>query len=203
MSTEKKDKLERSYWKAVRLIDGEIHLSGKRCSSSISLWSRFKLWRALRLYKQVMKGYPNSWNSLWAMGKIYERLGKYGAAFECFSRGFDMDSNNPKAASVAIEASIAATRLGLAKEAESYARKAVGLKPKDVGLRSDLALALLISGKIEEAHSVIKEVLEDAPDDGIAKGLAEVIEYVLENDIEPPSDYDGIYEIEKKMQKSR
>ncbi|MCA9017856.1 MAG: hypothetical protein KDA77_21205, partial [Planctomycetaceae bacterium] len=58
------------------------------------------------------------------------------------------------------------------------ARHAKRLKPEDMGLVANLALALLIGGELEEAAENIEVALAGAPEDPISQNLEQMIEDV-------------------------
>jgi len=116
---------------------------------------------------------PWQWQTLWVLGKIYQRIDDRAQALSCFGKAHEI---NPTQPDVAREASIAAGHLGMASDAVRYSEIAVTLKPDDPGLVANLAVALLISGRVDRAQAAAAEACSRAPHDPASlsvKGLAD------------------------------
>ncbi len=157
-------------------------------------FARAKLRMARKLLGIVLSDIPRSWNSLWIAGKIHERLQEYRLALDCFKRGL---AANPSQPDLAIEASLAAVYLGAGAEAEEYARIAVTARPTDPGHRADMALALLVAGKPQEAKLAAEEALKLAPDDNITQALHRLISVIIQQALHCPEDMAGLQKLAK------
>jgi Flp pilus assembly protein TadD len=118
---------------------------------------------------------PNNWAAFWIKGKGYQVLGDQKAAKAEFEKSFTIQKENPD---VAREYAASCLELGDGEEAVNATRHAIKLKPDDAGLRANLALALLISGKNEEAKTEITESLRMNPTDRISLAVKKVIDEV-------------------------
>jgi len=113
---------------------------------------------------------------MWALGKIYQRLNDHSSALTWFSKAHKVDANN---AAILREATISAMRLGNGVAAVEMALSAVKLEPHDVGLVSNLALALLIDGKTEEAREMVANAVRGNRDDRVARAVQQLIDDVI------------------------
>jgi tetratricopeptide (TPR) repeat protein len=165
----------RVYQEGWSLIKGLIVLDGVSLSRKPGWFSRRRLRRALACFGAALQIVPDSWQSLWAMGKIHQRLGEGAEALGCFSRAHQLKPNQPD---VAREAGIAATDLGDGPLAVQFTRAAVAAAPNDPGLVSNLALALLINDQVQEAQAAAADALARAPADRITKTLKGIIDDV-------------------------
>lgn len=69
--------------------------------------------------------------------------------------------------------------VGQPENAIPYCRRALEVRPEDAGLRANLALAILFSGKPTEAEGEAKEALRRDPHDQITSQLVRIIDEVL------------------------
>ena len=118
---------------------------------------------------------PTNWAAFWIKGKGYQVLGDQKAAKAEFEKSFSIQKENPD---VAREYAASFLELGDGEEAVNATRHAIKLKPDDAGLRANLALALLISGKNEEAKVEITESLRMISTDRISLAVKKVIDEV-------------------------
>lgn len=119
-----------------------------------------------------------------ACGQIYQRYGNELAALEWFARAHDLNPGQPD---VSREASISAMALGRSDEAISYASSAVTVRPNDAGLQSNLALAFLLAGKLDQAKQYIEMAIVKDPANQIAKTLSRMIEHFTRSGERPPT----------------
>ncbi|MCW1912182.1 tetratricopeptide repeat protein [Luteolibacter sp. GHJ8] len=119
---------------------------------------------------------PQNWAAFWFKGKAYQALGNKDAAKREFQASFALEKQNPD---VAREYGISCSELGLVDEAVLAAKHALELKPEDAGLKANLALALLLAGKISDAKETIAESLKASPYDPISKSVERVIGEVI------------------------
>src|SRR5258708_2898687 len=95
------------YAKAWALIEEELHLHGRALSEKPSWGTRRKLNEAISLFERTLEINPLNWNSMWALGKIYQRLNDHSSALTWFSKAHKVDANN---AAILREATISAMR---------------------------------------------------------------------------------------------
>jgi tetratricopeptide (TPR) repeat protein len=170
--------------RACALVEGELLLHENPFRPSPGIWTRFKLWRASRLFRKVLQIAPHHWQSLWSLGKTVQRLGDERAAFDCFVRAWDLQPGN---ADVAREAALSAMKLGLARHAVEYCDAALNLEPGEPGLLCNFALALLFAGRPQEALNKANEAVEKDPHDEISQNVLRVIRHIADTRSACPS----------------
>lgn len=175
----------RLYKEAVQIAGNEIIIQGHPRLSDPSSSVRAKLDRALQLFSRAIDLNPDNWSAMWYVGKIHQRYGDHSAAVEWFARAHNLNSGQ---VDVLREASLCAMDLGRSKEAISYATSALNLRQSDAGLQSNLALAFLLAGRLDEAKQSIEKATVADPADPIAKTLSQIIEhFIVASWVRPPS----------------
>lgn len=163
------------YLEACKLVEGLLVKDGPQAALDES--ERQRLTRACLLFSTVIHFNPTHWPSLWLLGKIAHRLGDANQSFEYFR----LASNcNPDHADVLRETTIASLEIERLEDAIIYGSRAVEVAPHDAGLRSNLALALLFSERLEEARIAISEAIARDPADRITSQIATVINEVCQ-----------------------
>lgn len=163
------------YKKATDLIQGLIILH-ENMEKSLNWFQKRKVNKSIILFKKCIDLNPDSWNSMWLIGKAYQVLDDRNSALMWFEKAFEVQSQNPD---VAREATLMALGLGYASKAIFYAEKAIEAYNSDSGLYSNYALALLIGKRGEEALGAIQKAIEMNPTDSINKSVQELIYSVL------------------------
>jgi Flp pilus assembly protein TadD len=156
------------------LTQGRLVLHGQAPSGRPGWYSRWQLRRAIRFFERALAIHPEGWSSMWALGKIYQRLGQQATAFGWFAQAHTL---NPQQPDVAREAGIAALDIGRLEEALALCRTAVASKPDDPGLVCNLALAYCLVGQDAEAERCAADAARQDPSDGIS---ATVLGFVRE-----------------------
>lgn len=175
---------------AMQIVGNEIIIHGHPRPSEATLSVRSQLDHALRLFSRVIELNPSNWSAMWFVGKIHQRFGDHSVALEWFARAHTL---NPGQVDVLREASLCAMELGRSKEAVPYASAALSLRPSDTGLQANLALALLLANRLDDAKQSIGKAMADDPADPIAKTLSRIIEhFVIANWVRPPSTTKGL-----------
>jgi len=167
----------RVYDKGWSLIQGELLLADANPSGKPGWFARRRLREAITCFEAALKITPESWQSLWALGKIHQRLGEVPEALNCFAQAHQL---NPSQPDVAREAGIAASDIGDGPAAVRFSKAAIAAKPDDPGLVSNLALAFLINGEIENAQAAAAEATSRAPNDPIAKSVRSIVDEVAQ-----------------------
>lgn len=134
--------------------------------------ARDELEHGIDLLTQAVSINPANWAAYWIIGKAHQALGDSENACESFGKAYGLQKEN---ADVAREYMFECLNLGRAAKGIAAARHAVQLKPDDAGLTANLALALLIGGKLDEAADVITNSLSIAPEDEISHNVKEMI----------------------------
>jgi Flp pilus assembly protein TadD len=147
------------------LTDGRLVLQDHEPSKRPGWYTRWKLGRAAKCFEQALEINPDGWSSLWALGKIHQRLGDQEAAFAWFTKAHEIKPDQPD---VAREAGIAALDIGRVDEALAMCRAAVACLPDDPGLVCNLALAHCLAGQDSEAERCALEAVERDPRDTVS-----------------------------------
>jgi Flp pilus assembly protein TadD len=174
---------DRLYAKAWALIEGEVHLQGRSPLGKPGWRARRKLNEAISLFEETVRINPGNWNSMWALGKICQRLSDDSSAFNWFAQAHKIVPDN---SDVLREATLCAMTLGNGGAAVELATSAVRLNPNDPGLISNLALALLLDGQVEEAGEQIRKVVRANQNERIARSVQQLIEDVKLGKVPPP-----------------
>jgi tetratricopeptide (TPR) repeat protein len=164
------------YMKGWSLIDGLILLGTAAPNSRPGWLARRRLLKAQRCFEEALRLNPDGWQSMWALGKIQQRLGNGAEALRNFGRAHDLD---PSQADTAREAGIQAIELGRFREALRYSEAAVKANPDDPGLVSNLALAHLLGGDLSEARRAASDAVTRAPQDEASRFVQSVVEAVV------------------------
>jgi hypothetical protein len=169
---ERRRKVNEIYKKACGLMDGLISLDGEILSRE----QRRRLEQAVPLFETVIEMQPAHWAAMWTMGKVLESLGgDVQRRFELFARAYRV---NPDQADVAREAGLAAILVGRHEDALLFCRRALALDPNDSGLRTNLALSLLLMGEVDAAKTNILGALREDSGNEIIQHLAKVVDEV-------------------------
>jgi tetratricopeptide (TPR) repeat protein len=134
-----------------------------------------ELREGIRLLDDALKLFPDNWSALWIQGKAFQALGEHEQAYTRFKRSYALQGNNPD---VARELMLESLEVGRANEAVDVARGAATKHPGDSGLRANLALALLLAGRLDEAAATAAEAQRMDPSDVITKDLVSIISEV-------------------------
>jgi len=132
--------------------------------------------KAISLFEQTLQIAPANWSAMWIMGKIYQRMGDDATALEWFTQAHRIKRTNPD---VAREAALCAMNLGRAKEAVEFSAAAIELKPNDSGLVANLALALLLDNKPQEAKQKAEVAVSANPSDVVSVNVLRLINDVI------------------------
>lgn len=157
---------------AFALIEGEILIHGDPHAGPPGFFAKRKLNKAVERFREVLEINPDSWQAMWGLGKIYQRLGEHRDELGWFRRAYRL---NPEEASISREAARAAMDLGQAQEAVGFCESALAVEPDDPGLQANYALALMLAGRHDEAHASASAAAKAAPDDPIAQSVLRVI----------------------------
>jgi tetratricopeptide (TPR) repeat protein len=163
------------YQRACGLIKGLILLHDQT-PAELNAGTRQRLVDAVGLFEEVVSINPGNWAAMWLLGKVHQRLGDEQRRLEWLARSHRVNPDHPD---VAREAALAAMDADQPEAAIGYCQRAIEADPDDAGLRANLAVALLFSGKPAEARAVAREALGRDPKDEITAQIVTVIDEVL------------------------
>ena len=178
--------------KGWRLIEGQILLAGNR-ERRVGWISAWKLRRAIVAYEEALKINPEGWQSMWALGKIYQRTGDDQMSLDWFSQSFEI---NPTQPDVAREAGLAALNTGDGVAAIRFCLAACSNNPDDPGLAANLAWAYLIGGDQEKARELARQAVSRDPDDEISRRVLKIVEEVASGSRPTPK---SLLDIERRQ----
>ncbi|MGH9368058.1 MAG: tetratricopeptide repeat protein [Thermoanaerobaculia bacterium] len=174
LSAEDVARHDAAYKEAWRLIRNEILLDGRGLRAPKWLIRR-RLHEAIGLFETALEINPSGWQSMWGLGKIYQRLGDHEKALDWFLKARLLESSNPD---VAREASISALALGKAEESLVLTEAALAANPRDTGLLANRALALMIAGQLSDARTLAAEAVSRNPKDRASRNALRLVEDV-------------------------
>jgi tetratricopeptide (TPR) repeat protein len=173
----------RHYQEGWALIRDDIFLAGSRASGPPGWFARRRLTKAIACFEAALAINPGGWPSLWALGKIQQRLGRRAEALEAFSRAHVLAPVQPD---VAREAGIAAAEVGDGTAAVRFVEAAIAASPADGGLQSNLALARLLCGDLVGAREAVDRAAALLPDEAIVHKVRRVVDDVAGGRRPPP-----------------
>jgi Flp pilus assembly protein TadD len=109
---------------------------------------------------------------MWGLGKVEQALGEHETALGWFEEASRREARN---ADIWREASLEAMAIGDGHRAAAYAQRAADLSPNNGGIRSNLALALLLQGLDADAHSAAASACRQHPDDVVSRRVLELV----------------------------
>ncbi len=159
------------------LVKGQVFLDRSGPSGRPGMFARRRLQKAIERFQEALEINSEGWQSMWALGKIYQRFGSEAETLFWFKKAMALAPDQPD---VARETGLAAFAVGNTELGFKCTQAALDARPDDPGLIANLALAHLLDGDLTEAQSFVKKALELAPDDTISQYLAQVIRGVVE-----------------------
>ena len=161
----------RKGWELAKVL---LLIDGKR-AGLLTPFARSRFRKAARHFESALAIHPTGWSSMWALGKICQRLGEFDQALTWFSRAHSIEPGQPD---VAREAGLAALETNEPERAKVFLEAAIRARPEDPGLVANLALAQLLSGSVDDAQHSASEAVARAPQDQISRRVLGVVQKV-------------------------
>jgi tetratricopeptide (TPR) repeat protein len=117
----------------------------------LGFFEKRRLKKGMALLEQVLAAIPDQWSACWLLGMSHRALAENDRALDHFRRAYTL---NPEHPDVGREYAGQCFYVGAAEEGVRISREIHVRFPNDVGLQSNLALALLIGGDLAEAQAV-------------------------------------------------
>ena len=178
------------YGKACKAQEGTIILDEYR-PASLGFFGRLKAKKAIQLFEKALEIFPDHFQSLLFIGKIYQRLKDYEKSLKYLEAATEYEKENHMAPQ---EASLVAMHLNLVDKAVEYSTEALRRKPNDPALLGNHAMHLLIAGAFTKAYETIEKALAINPNDHINQQIKSRIIGVREGRLTQPSFKDTIGE---------
>ena len=138
---------------------------------------------SIQALKRALDLNPEAWGAMWFIGKAYQMLGNDEVSLHWFEKAAE---ENPAHPAVLREAGIQAAKVGNGKSAEKYTLAALSVRTNDAGLMSNLALALLIQGRVEEARSAVEDAISRDANDEVTQSVLKLVKEVQDGECECP-----------------
>ena len=130
------------YHRAHQLMKGQLVLDGAPTLPTLGWSGRRRLKKAIHLLQEAIDLNPSSWESMFSLGKIHQRLADADVALDWFLRAHELSPTNRSAAK---EAGAAAIHAGQTDLAVRVLEQAVVHNPGDPTLWYNLGTAYLLS----------------------------------------------------------
>ena len=117
--------------------------------------------KAMLLYQECIKLYPNVYSSYLNLGIIVKNLGNLDKSAELFRKAIEL---NPKSERACLNLGSVLSDLRQLKEAEFFTRKAIKINPQYSKAYYNLSSILCLSGNIYEAERSLIKAIELRPD---------------------------------------
>jgi tetratricopeptide (TPR) repeat protein len=170
-----REEYNRNYETAFDILSKHA-LIHKNSKGRLGFFGKKQLKKAVTLLSRCIEIWRDSWAAMWGLGKAHQALGHHNTALGWFERALKIETNNPD---IYREASLEAMSLGNAEQALIYAKKAYNLTPEKPGLLSNMALALLLNKRGDEALKAAEKSCERAPDDEINKRVLKLVQDIV------------------------
>lgn len=144
--------------------------------------------KAAALFHSVLEVVPEEWATRWTLGMIARAETEHSVALEHFRRAYRA---NPTQRDVGREYAGQCFINGEAAEGVQMSRELHARFPNDVGLHSNLALALLIGGDLDEAVATAHAAQARDPSDPVTKNLVDYTAKVKMGHIARPTKMPG------------
>jgi tetratricopeptide (TPR) repeat protein len=158
--------------RAWKLAKGHMIVEGDEPRRRPGWFVRRKLAEAIRCFEQALQINSEGWSSMWALGKIHQRLGDHQESLRWFARAHKVNPGHPD---VAREAGLAALDCGEAALAMQFCSCAVADRPHDAGLVANLALAHMLYGNDKHAIECAERAARAAPGDETSRTVLEFV----------------------------
>jgi tetratricopeptide (TPR) repeat protein len=176
------------YRRACSLIRRHILIDGEVRFARPGWLAKWRLRKGIALFHRALRINPNSWQNRFWIAKALQRLGDHRQAISWFSDALRVDPAN---SSIAKEAANEALQLGDNQLALALVRPAAEQNPDDPALQHNLGLALLLSGKLQEAHQTFSRAAA-LQSDPLTARLLELTEQVLRGERACPQTLDDV-----------
>ena len=129
---------------------------------------------------------PTNWAAFWLRGKAYQALGDHARSAESFRSAYRIRPANPD---VGRELALEQMELGEFQDAVSIGEKLVLAFPNDAGLKANLALFLLLAGRVQRARDTIDDAIRLDPNDAVSRELKRRIDEVANGSRRQPQSF--------------
>ena len=171
------------YQQACDKMEGLIILEGYYPKKA-GFFEKLRIRKAIMYFNQALSIYPEHYQSLFFVGKLYQRLAEYNKSLTYFERAIQLEHVNHN---IPQEASIVAMHLNQVDKALEYSKEALRRKPNDYALLGNHSMNLLIAGLDDEAKTTIDLALKINSTDQINQTIKPKITNVIAGKEERPT----------------
>ena len=164
-----------AYNNGCKKMEGIVILDDYR-PNSIGFFEKIKAKKAIKYFEEALAIFPESFQCLFFLGKIYQRTGNYSKSLACFELAMEYEKENHF---IPLEASLVAMNLNLIEKAIEYSNEGLKRKPNDIALLGNQAMNLLIAGLDNEAKATIEKALQINSNDQVNKNVHNIIVSVI------------------------
>ena len=153
------------------IILGDYH------PGNLGFWDKRKAKKAIQNFERCISINPNHWQSLFFIGKIYQRLGDHENALQYLEKALKIETINHN---IPQEAAIEAMHLNMIEKGVEYSLESLKRNPNDFALLGNHAMNLLIAGLDRDAEEYINKALYLNPNDELNNRIKKIIANVIE-----------------------
>lgn len=183
MTDEQIEKFNLLYQKACKKMTGLIIIGGYR-PKKIGFFEKLRAKKAIHYFKRAISIYPDSWASLFFIGKLYQCLGNYKQSLSYLEIALKLEQTNHN---IPQEASLVAMHLNQIEKAIRFSNEALRRKPDDFILLGNHSMNLLIAGLDSDAKDAIDKALLLNPNDDINQTIKNKIQAVILGQVKRPT----------------
>ena len=163
------------YEKGCALQKGIILLDGYT-PKSLGFFEKIRAKKALKSFEDALEIYPESWQSLFFIGKIYQRMREYQKSLSYIEKAMIYEKDNYV---LFQEASLVAMHLNQIEKSIEFSEISIKISPENFALLGNHAMNLLVAEKDDEAKQVIEKALSLNPNDTYNRRIKQKIENVI------------------------
>jgi tetratricopeptide (TPR) repeat protein len=182
LTPEQIERHNKLYDEAWKLLNGEVNLDGRELRKPGWLATR-RLHKAKALFEETIAINAAGWNAMFAIAKIEQRFGRKQEALDWLLKAREFE---PRNTSLAKEASLSASRVGMHEMAACIADEAIELNPTDPALKVNSGLAHILAGHCENAVERFGDAARLEPAREVNKKLHEYALKVLAGTVPKP-----------------
>ncbi|MBC5843203.1 hypothetical protein H8R25_01955 [Flavobacterium sp. F-392] len=163
------------YNKACTLQKGIILIDGYR-PKNLGFFEKMRAKKAIYNFEKALEIYPESWQTLFFIGKIYQRFRDYEKSLNFIELSMKYETQNHV---LPQEASLVCMHLNQIAKAIEYSKLSININPENVALLGNHAMNLLVAEFDVEAKDIIEKAILLHPQDKINRNIKQKIENVI------------------------